>query len=200
MGTPGVAFKRTVSWLPGAGTFGIGDTETLGGSPEAKGTAGFGGSVTRIGPGTGPDGGGTGEFSDMGNRSIWPLVSPVRPRCQMGSAGLSGFPKKTEPTSFNKNETGSQFSIATNSQKTQTLIVPAIPLNLCSAKCGIRLRIVSINSSCIECQRLRELGFSESTEVCKIAQGAAIICSLYGTRLAIGKSLGKLVLVEPVAA
>lgn len=117
-----------------------------------------------------------------------------------GFGGIVRFPKKREPTSCNKNETGSQFSIATNSQKAQNPLVPALPLNLCSAKCGIRLRIVSINSACKECQRLRELGFSESTEVCKIAQGSAIICSLYGTRLAIGKALGKLVLVEPVAA
>ncbi len=72
--------------------------------------------------------------------------------------------------------------------------------NLCSAKCGMRLRIVAIQSDCAECLRLRELGFCETSVVCKVTEGSAIICSLYGTRLAIGRSLGERILVEPVAA
>ncbi len=73
-------------------------------------------------------------------------------------------------------------------------------VTLCSAQCGIRLKIVAIQSDCQECLRLRELGFSESCVVSKITEGAAIICSLYGTRLAIGRALGDQILVEPIAA
>ena len=48
--------------------------------------------------------------------------------------------------------------------------------------------------------RLRELGFCERSEVSKLSDGAAILCSLYGVRLALGRELGSQVLVEPVAA
>ena len=76
---------------------------------------------------------------------------------------------------------------------------PQNPINLSAAKCGVRLRILSIGSDCKECLRLRELGFCETSVVCKITEGAALICSLYGTRLAIGRALGNLILVEPLA-
>ncbi|MEI6715825.1 MAG: FeoA family protein [Verrucomicrobiota bacterium] len=77
---------------------------------------------------------------------------------------------------------------------------PPKAISLATAKCGVRLRIIAIHSDCKECVRLRELGFSETSVVSKITEGAAIICSLYGTRLAIGRALGELILVEPVAA
>lgn len=74
------------------------------------------------------------------------------------------------------------------------------PLTLRSAKCGQRLRILSLNACKDDCLRLRELGFCESSELSKISDGAAILCSLYGMRLAVGQELGAHVLVEPVAA
>ena len=74
------------------------------------------------------------------------------------------------------------------------------PQSLCAARCGIRLRIVSIQSDCSECLRLRELGLCEASILSKVTEGAAIICSLYGTRLAIGRKLGECILVEPAAA
>ncbi len=51
-----------------------------------------------------------------------------------------------------------------------------------------------------DCNRLREMGFCESSEICKVVDGSAIICSVYGMRLAIGRALGEAVLVEPVLA
>ncbi len=48
--------------------------------------------------------------------------------------------------------------------------------------------------------RLRELGFCERSEVSKLTDGPAILCSVYGVRLALGRELSARVLVEPVAA
>jgi Fe2+ transport system protein FeoA len=75
-----------------------------------------------------------------------------------------------------------------------------VPLTLCSAQCGQRLRILALAACSEDCLRLREMGFCESSEVRKLADGSAILCSLYGVRLAVGRALGAQVLVEPVAA
>ena len=95
-----------------------------------------------------------------------------------------------------------QIFIATESQYQQNPFMQdaPVPLTLCSAKCGQRLRVLSLAACAEDCIRLRELGFCESSEVCKISDGAAILCSLYGVRLALGNELGARVLVEPVAA
>jgi len=73
-------------------------------------------------------------------------------------------------------------------------------LTLARARCGERLRVKSICSDCPECVRLQEMGFCENAEFCKLAEGGAIICSLYGMRVAIGRELGSHVHVERVAA
>jgi Fe2+ transport system protein FeoA len=44
------------------------------------------------------------------------------------------------------------------------------------------------------------MGFCENAEFCKLSEGGAIICSLYGMRVAIGRELGAHVEVEQVAA
>ena len=80
------------------------------------------------------------------------------------------------------------------------MIAISAPLNLCSARCGQRLRILCLNASSQECARLRELGFCERSEVCKLTDGSAILCRLSGSRMAVGRELGALVLVEPIAA
>ena len=71
---------------------------------------------------------------------------------------------------------------------------------LARAKVGERVRVVSICPDCPECLRLRELGFQDRVEVRKIADGAAIICSIMGMRVAIGRGLGDHVRVEKIAA
>ncbi len=77
---------------------------------------------------------------------------------------------------------------------------PNPELTLARAKCGERLRVISICPDCHECVRLRELGFYDRAEVRKISDGAAIICSLFGMRVAIGRDLGEHVRVERIAA
>lgn len=77
---------------------------------------------------------------------------------------------------------------------------PKNTLTLSRAKVGERLRVVTICPDCPECIRLRELGFQDQMEVRKVSDGAAIICSLMGMRVAIGRDLGEHVRVERVAA
>jgi Fe2+ transport system protein FeoA len=77
---------------------------------------------------------------------------------------------------------------------------PRSILTLARAKVGERLRVVTICPDCPECVRLRELGFQDQMEVRKVTDGAAIICSLMGMRVAIGRDLGEHVRVERVAA
>lgn len=72
-------------------------------------------------------------------------------------------------------------------------------ISLLDARCGERLRVVDLKKDCATSTRLRELGFCESAEVCKVvAQRGACICLLAGTRVAIGPDLAAHVLVERV--
>ena len=73
-------------------------------------------------------------------------------------------------------------------------------LTLATAKCGERLRVRHICPDCPHCVRLRELGFRDLTVVKKIADGAAVICLLMGTRLALGRELCEHVEVERFTA
>ena len=80
-------------------------------------------------------------------------------------------------------------------------MLPGSPiLTLAAAKCGEKLRIRHICPDCPHCVRLRELGFHDRTLIKKIADGAAIICLLMGTRVALGRELCEHVEVERVAA
>jgi ferrous iron transport protein A len=79
-------------------------------------------------------------------------------------------------------------------------LVTDCPLTLSHARCGERLRVLSICPNCPDCVRLRELGFCESAEVCKVTDGGALICMLMGVRVAIGRELASHVRVERVAA
>ena len=69
-------------------------------------------------------------------------------------------------------------------------------LTLANAKCGERLRVRHICPDCPHCTRLREMGFRDHPVVKKIADGAAVICLLMGTRLALGRELCDHVEVE----
>jgi len=81
-----------------------------------------------------------------------------------------------------------------------TTKTPHGTLTLARAKVGERLRVVSICHECPDSGRLRELGFYDTAEVRKISDGAAMICSVFGMRVAIGRDLGEHVRVEKVAA
>ena len=73
-------------------------------------------------------------------------------------------------------------------------------LTLATAKSGERLRVRHICPDCPHCVRLRELGFRDHVVVRKIADGAAVICLLMGTRLALGRELSDHVEVERFTA
>ncbi len=80
------------------------------------------------------------------------------------------------------------------------MLAPIPRLTLATAKSGQSLRIRHICPDCPHCVRLRELGFHDRTLVRKIADGAAIICLVMGTRVALGRELCDHVEVEPVAS
>jgi ferrous iron transport protein A len=97
------------------------------------------------------------------------------------------------------------FFIATESQYLHNDGVPDAakpinlpPLSLASACCGQKLRVVSLPVSGVECLRLRELGLCERSLVSKLGDGAAILCSFSGVRMAVGRALGAQVLVEAI--
>lgn len=73
------------------------------------------------------------------------------------------------------------------------------PLTLSKARCGEWLRVVGVKPTSPECIRLKEMGFCESAEICKVVDGNALICQMRGVRLAIARNLGSDVVVEPVA-
>ncbi len=74
------------------------------------------------------------------------------------------------------------------------------PLTLTNARCSRPLRVIRISSSSPASLRLKELGLCEAAEIRKLVDGNALICSIQGTRLAIGRSLGTHIEVEEVLA
>lgn len=70
---------------------------------------------------------------------------------------------------------------------------------LSSARCGERLRIRGLRENCASAGRLRELGFCDSVEVCKIADHGICLCQVLGSRVALARELASDVLVERVA-
>lgn len=70
--------------------------------------------------------------------------------------------------------------------------------NLSSARCGERLRITAVGEECASAVRLREMGFCESAEICKVSDGRNCLCLLMGSRVAIGRDLARDVQVEKV--
>ncbi len=73
-------------------------------------------------------------------------------------------------------------------------------VNLCEATVGAKLRVRNLKSHPAVCQRLREMGFCEFAEIHKVADSSALICQVCGSRVALSRSLGKQIIVEPVSA
>jgi Fe2+ transport system protein FeoA len=74
------------------------------------------------------------------------------------------------------------------------------PLTLSTARCGQRLRVIAVRPESPDCNRLQEMGFREKSELFKLSEGPAILCTLAGVRLALGSALGSAILVEAVSA
>lgn len=72
--------------------------------------------------------------------------------------------------------------------------------NLSSARCGERLRITEVGEECGSAGRLRELGFCESAEICKVSDGRNCLCLLMGSRVAIARDLARGVRVEKISS
>lgn len=70
----------------------------------------------------------------------------------------------------------------------------AMTLNQVKVGCDVRIRVLSGPG----CDRLRDLGFCEELKLRKLTSGRNMICSIYGTRMAISKELAEQVLVSPV--
>lgn len=70
----------------------------------------------------------------------------------------------------------------------------AMTLSMAASGCQLRIRQLDGGA----CRRLREIGFCEDMEICKLSDGRNMICSVCGTRLAVSRKLGDQVLVEMV--
>lgn len=66
-------------------------------------------------------------------------------------------------------------------------------LSLSQAKVGCDFRIRFLNGPA--CEQLRQLGFCESLQVRKLADGRNLICTVCGTRLALSRELANQVMV-----
>lgn len=71
---------------------------------------------------------------------------------------------------------------------------------LLAAPVGERLRLLELQGQPALCQRLREMGLCESAEIVKVRQGAAILCQVCGTRVALSHDLAEAIVIQPVAA
>jgi ferrous iron transport protein A len=72
-------------------------------------------------------------------------------------------------------------------------------LPLCQLPAGALGRVRTLAGDADFCQRVREMGFSESAFVTKIAGNGTILCQVNGTRIALSHSAAKNILVEQVA-
>jgi ferrous iron transport protein A len=66
-------------------------------------------------------------------------------------------------------------------------------VSLSQAKVGCDFRIKFLNGPA--CEQLRKLGFCETLQVRKLADGRNLICSVCGTRLALSRELASQVMV-----
>lgn len=69
-----------------------------------------------------------------------------------------------------------------------------ISLNQAKVGCSFMIRQLSGPG----CEQLRNLGFCESLQVKKLADGRNLLCSICGTRLAVSRELAGQVLVSSV--
>ena len=63
---------------------------------------------------------------------------------------------------------------------------------------GLPVRVKELRGEPAVCQRLREMGFCEFAEVCKVAQSGAMICRICNSKVILSKRLGKNIVVEAV--
>ena len=64
---------------------------------------------------------------------------------------------------------------------------------------GLPVRVKELCGDPAVCQRLREMGFCEYAEICKVAQSEALICRLHKGKIVLSKRLAENILVEAIA-
>lgn len=70
--------------------------------------------------------------------------------------------------------------------------------SLAQARVGCDFRIRFLEGPA--CDQLRRLGFCETLQVRKLANGRNLVCTVCGTRLALSRDLARQVLVSPLPA
>ncbi len=71
-------------------------------------------------------------------------------------------------------------------------------LPLSELPAGAAGRVTELSGELDFCQRLREMGFCESSVIQKIGGKAMLICQLCGARVALSDRAAKQILVEPI--
>jgi len=69
---------------------------------------------------------------------------------------------------------------------------------LSQADAGQRVRIECLRGEEGVCQRLREMGFCESSVVEKVTQSGALICKVCDAKVVISKRLGESIIVKDI--
>lgn len=75
----------------------------------------------------------------------------------------------------------------------------AARLSLCQLPTGAVGRVCELIGDIQFCQRVREMGFGESTFVTKVSGTGTILCQVNGTRVALSHGAAKNILVEQLA-
>jgi ferrous iron transport protein A len=71
-------------------------------------------------------------------------------------------------------------------------------LPLTELPAGVPGRVAELSGQKDFCQRLREMGFCESSIIQRIAGKDMLICQLCGTRVALSDRAAQLIMVEPI--
>ena len=72
------------------------------------------------------------------------------------------------------------------------------PMPLCQLPAGATGRVCSLTGDIHFCQRVREMGFGESSCVTKVSGTTTILCQVSGTRIALSHAAASHILVEPL--
>jgi ferrous iron transport protein A len=74
------------------------------------------------------------------------------------------------------------------------------PLPLCQLPPHATGRIRELRGDSEFCQRIREMGFGESTYVTKVSGSHTILCQINGTRIALSHGAASQILVERIGS
>ncbi len=74
------------------------------------------------------------------------------------------------------------------------------PILLCQLPAGAIGRVRELTGDASFCQRVREMGFGESTFVTKVGGNGPFICQVNGTRIALSHAAAMCIVVEQLGA